>query len=63
MLEDMEKNMEGYTGSVRAVMREAKRGNLRGIHGALSQLISVPEQYATAIETAFGAALQNIVTD
>lgn len=63
MLEDMEKNMEGYTGSVRAVMREAKRGNLRGIHGALSQLISVPDQYATAIETAFGAALQNIVTD
>ena len=30
MLEDMEKNMEGYTGSVRAVMREAKRGSLRG---------------------------------
>ena len=63
MLEDMEKNMEGYAGSVRAVMREARRGSLRGIHGALSQLISVPEQYAVAIETAFGAALQNIVTD
>lgn len=26
-------------------------------------MISVPEQYAVAIETAFGAALQNIVTD
>lgn len=63
MLEDMEKNMEGYAGSVRAVMREARRGSLRGIHGALSQLISVPEQYAVAIETAFGASLQNIVTD
>lgn len=63
MLEDMEKNMEGYTGSVRAVMRETKRGNLRGIHGALSQLITAPEQYSVAVETAFGAALQNIVTD
>ena len=39
------------------------RGTLRGIHGTLSQLISVPEKYATAIETAFGASIQFIVTD
>ncbi|MCL2512535.1 MAG: chromosome segregation protein SMC [Oscillospiraceae bacterium] len=63
MLDEMEKNMEGYSGSVKAVMREAKRGNLRGIHGALSQLISVDGKYSTAIETAMGAAIQNIVTD
>ena len=63
MLEDLEKNMEGYSGAVKAVMREAKRGTLRGIHGAISQLISVDNKYATAIETAFGAAIQNIVTE
>jgi chromosome segregation protein len=63
MLEDLEKNMEGYSGSVRAVMREAKRGTLRGIHGPVSQLINVSEKYATAVETALGAAVQNIVTD
>lgn len=63
MLDDLEKNMDGYSGSVKAVMREVKRGTLRGIHGVLSQLISVDEQYSVAIETALGAALQNIVTE
>lgn len=63
MLEDLEKNMEGYSGAVKAVMREVKRGTLRGIHGAVSQLITVDNKYAVAIETAFGAAIQNIVTD
>ncbi len=63
MLDDLEKNMEGYAGSVKAVMREAKRGTLRGIHGTVSQLVSVSDAYAVAIETALGAAVQNIVTD
>ena len=63
MLDDLEKNMEGYSGSVKAIMREAKRGTLRGIHGPVSQLISVKEDVAVAIETALGAAVQNIVTD
>ncbi|HPZ00572.1 MAG TPA: AAA family ATPase, partial [Clostridiales bacterium] len=63
LLEDMEKNMEGYQGSVKAVAREAKRGTLHGIHGPLSQLISVPDAYALAVETALGAAIQNIVVD
>ena len=63
MLEDLEKNMEGYAGSVKAVIKEARRGTLRGIHGPLSQLISVPEKYSAAIETALGAAVQFIVVD
>lgn len=63
MLEDLEKNMEGFSGSVRAVMREAKRGTLRGIHGPVSQLVTVDRQYEAAIETALGAALQHIVTE
>ena len=62
MLDDLEKNMEGYSGSVKAVMREVKCGTLRGIDGVLSQLITVSEEYSVAIETALGAALQNIVT-
>jgi len=63
MLDDLEKNMEGYAGSVKAVIRESKRGTLRGIHGTVSQLISVEEKYAVAVETAFGAAIQNVITD
>jgi len=63
ILEDMEKNMEGFAGSVKAVMRESKRGTLRGIHGPLSSLITVKEAYTVAIETALGAAIGNVVVN
>lgn len=63
ILEDMEKNMEGYSGSVKSIIKESNGGRLRGIHGTLSQLISVKSQYAAAVETALGNAVQNIVTD
>lgn len=63
MLENLEKNMEGYAGAVRAVMQESRRGTLRGIHGPLSQLISVDDKYSVAIETALGAAVQFLVVD
>ena len=63
LLEDLEKNMEGYFGAVKAVMKEAGRGALRGIYGPVSQLITVKDKYSAAIETALGAAVQNIVVD
>ncbi len=63
MLEELEKNMEGYSGSVKSVIKEAKRGTLRGIHGTISQLISVKDKYSTAIETALGASIQHVVVD
>ena len=63
MLEELEKNMEGYSGSVRAVVKEAKRGALSGVHGPLSKIISVKDKYSTAIETALGAAVQFVVVD
>ena len=63
LLEGLEQNMEGYGGSVKTVMRETRRGTLQGIHGTLSQLIRVEQEYTTAVETALGAALQFIVTD
>ena len=62
-LEDTEKNMEGYQGSVKAVMREKANGRLTGIHGTVFQLLKVPEEYQTAVETALGGAIQNVVTD
>lgn len=63
LLEDLEKNMEGYFGAVKAVMKESGRGALRGIYGPVSQLITVKYKYSAAIETALGAAVQNIVVD
>lgn len=63
MLSELEKNMEGYQGSVKAVMREVRRGTLKGIHAPVSQIISVAEKYSLAIETALGAQIQNVITD
>ncbi len=63
MLDELEKNMEGYSGAVKKVMKEFNKGALKGIHGTVSQLITVKDEYAVAIETAFGNSIQNIVTD
>lgn len=61
MLSDLEKNMEGYSGAVKAVMKRAESKALSGIHGPLSQLIQVDNEYSTAVEVALGAAMQSIV--
>ena len=63
MLSDMEKDYEGYSKAVRTVMRQAERGELKGIHGPVANLVHASEEYALAIETALGAAAQNIVVD
>ncbi|MCD7918343.1 MAG: chromosome segregation protein SMC, partial [Clostridiales bacterium] len=63
MLTEMEKLYEGYSKAVKAVMQAAERKQLRGIHGPVASLMKVPEQYTVAIETALGAAQQNLVVD
>ena len=63
MLSDMQRDYEGYSRAVKTVMREAGRKTLGGIHGPVSGLISTSGETALAIETALGAAGQNIVVD
>ena len=63
MLEEMERNLDGFQQSVKAVIRQGERRELTGIHGPVSRLIRAKEQYALAIETALGAAAQNIICD
>ena len=65
MLEDLERGMEGYAHSVKAVIKEHTSGRLSNIkmYGTLSKLMEVPTEYAVAIETALGNNLQNIVTE
>ncbi len=65
-LKRMSEHLEGYSESIKFVMREYNGGRISGagkIHGPLSSLISVDKRYITAIETALGASLQNIVVD
>lgn len=63
MLSEMEKDYEGYSKAVKTVMRESQRGNLRGVHAPVANLIKADDECALAIETALGAAAQNIVVD
>ena len=63
MLSEMEKDYEGYSKAVKTVMREAGRGNLKGVHGPVANLVKADDECALAIETALGAAAQNIVVD
>ncbi len=63
LLEEMERSMAGFHDSVKAIMKQSARGVLRGIHGPVSQLLNAEAAYALAIETALGAAAQNLVCD
>ena len=63
VLRDLEKNMDGYQQSVKSVMHAAEAHRLRGIAGPVSSILSVEKGYEMAIETALGAALQNIVVE
>ncbi len=65
----MDEHLEGYSHSVRYVMKAYDEGRITDrqgkvcgrIYGPLSKLISVEEKFVTAIEISLGAALQNIV--
>jgi chromosome segregation protein len=56
-IEEMESNYEGYNYAVRYIMRSS----LSGIEGVVADLMKVPQGFETAIETALGAAMQNVV--
>jgi len=58
-IEEMESNYEGYNNAVKFIMRS----ETGGIHGVVAELINVPEGYEVAMETALGAALQNIICE
>ena len=63
ILSDMENNMEGFAGSVKQVLRASRQGRIGGIFGTVAQNISVSPEYALAIETALGGAMQNIIVE
>ncbi len=65
-LKRLDEHFEGYQQSVRFVMQEyTKRPSVvhGEIYGPVSKLISTPSKYITAIETALGQNLQNIVVE
>ncbi len=62
MLEEMEEDYSGFFQGVKEILK-ARGSRLHGIEGAVAELVHVPKEYETAIETALGASLQHIVVD
>ena len=62
MLKEMEDDFAGFYGGVKTVLK-ARDKTLKGIHGAVAELIRVNKTYEVAIETALGAAMQHIVVE
>lgn len=63
MLREMKRDYEGFSRAVKRIMQQADSGRMTGIHGPVSELITVPPKFITAIETALGAAASHIVVD
>ncbi len=60
-LSNLTERYEGYGGSVKKVMEQKEKE--KGIIGVVADIIKVAPKYETAIETALGGNIQNIVTD
>ena len=59
-LNNLTERYEGYGGSVKMVMEQKK--SEAGIIGVVADIIKVEQRFETAIETALGGNIQNIVT-
>ena len=60
-LKNITERYDGYGNSIRKVMEQKDR--YKGIVGVVADIIRTQKQYETAIETALGGTIQNIVTD
>ena len=60
-LKNMSERYDGYGNSIRRVMEQKE--TKKGIVGVVADIIKVEKKYETAIETALGGNIQNIVTD
>lgn len=61
VLKEMEYEYEGYSRGVKVVMRAASQGRLPDLMGTVAEVIRVPNHLVTALETALGSSLQNVV--
>lgn len=65
LLEEMERGYEGYNKTIKSILTQQYniKSKVTGFKGVVGELITVPEEYAVAIEIALGPAVQNIVTN
>ncbi|WP_028782758.1 chromosome segregation protein SMC [Thalassobacillus devorans] len=61
MLEEMKEDFSGYFQGVKEVLKAREQQSLSGVEGAVLELIDVPGNLITAIETALGAQAQHVI--
>ncbi|MNO12039.1 Chromosome partition protein Smc [compost metagenome] len=62
-MKEMEEDFDGFVLGVKEVLKASRKSALSGVHGAVAELIRVPEKLEIAVETALGAAMQHIVME
>lgn len=62
-LQEMQKNMVGYSPAARAVLTAGQKGALKGIMGLAGEVIDVPTGLELAVEIAAGRGLENIIVE
>lgn len=60
-VKNMTERYEGYGQSIQEVMK--LKSSYKGIYGVVADIIRTEKKYETAVETALGAGIRNIVTD
>lgn len=63
LLEEMKDEYQGFFHGVKSILKARENQVLKGIHGAVIELINIPKQYLVAVETILGGQAQHIVTD
>ncbi|AWB44260.1 chromosome segregation protein SMC [Paenibacillus sp. CAA11] len=62
-MKEMQDDYDGFAHGVKEVLKASRKSVLQGVHGAVAELISVPQKLEIAVETALGAAMQHIVME
>ncbi|WP_440895281.1 chromosome segregation protein SMC [Amphibacillus sp. Q70] len=61
MLEEMKDDFQGFYSGVKAVLQAREQGKVDQIHGAVIELIDIPDRYLVALETALATQAQHVV--
>ncbi|WP_442600975.1 chromosome segregation protein SMC [Paenibacillus sp. KN14-4R] len=60
---ELQDDFDGFMHGVKEVLKAKRNNHLKGIRGAVAELVRVPAEVEVAVETALGGALQNVVVE
>lgn len=61
-LEDAQKDFSGFNEGVKKVLKAREQNQIKGIEGAVAELVSIPKNLELAMDVVLGPVMQQIVT-